>query len=113
MSYRKAVMRIPEPHLLVQGDRISWEEEQPGLGDPKGNGVCHANPGYHKSERRRVIERTESGYMAFTDNALEFQKRCAFKDGIEMEKVTEQKYIEPQGGYSVVTGGETEKSEFP
>lgn len=53
MSYRKAVMRIPEPHLLVQGDRISWEEEQPGLGDPKGNGVCHANPGYHKSERRR------------------------------------------------------------
>lgn len=59
------------------------------------------------------IERTESGYMAFTDNALEFQKRCAFKDGIEMEKVTEQKYVETQGGYSAVTGGETEKSEFP
>lgn len=59
------------------------------------------------------IQATGSGYRAFTDNALEFQKGCAFRDGIEMEKGTEQKYIEPQGGYSLVTGGETEKSEFP
>ena len=54
------------------------------------------------------IQGTGSGHRAFTDNALEFQKGCASRDGREMEKGTEQKYIEPQGGYSLVIGGDLE-----
>ena len=54
------------------------------------------------------IQGTGSEYRAFTDNAVEFQKGCASRDGREMEKSKEYKYIEPQGGYSLVIGGDPE-----
>lgn len=97
MSYRKAVIGNPWTSSPGSGDRISWEEEQPGLGDPREMVSAMQTQVIIKWKKKEAFRQQDQD-TGLSWQCLEFQKGCAFRDGIEMEKGTEQEYIEPQGG---------------